>query len=178
VELKSGYLQLNERHGSFGMLLPLALAFVLVGVSVVIHALGTLAVIDWLANLLQKRQDGHGRLAAGILTIRVVCVLMVLHLLEALAWAALYWLARVIPDGESAFYYSLTSYTTVGYGDVVLPPHWRLLGPIEAGTGILMFGWSTGVMVAAINRIHGDRFQRLAEPSVPRDGANAADDLP
>jgi hypothetical protein len=156
------------------MLLPLALAFVLIGVSVVIHALGTLAVIVWLANGLQERPDGRGRLASGMLTIRVVCALLLLHLLEASAWAALYWLARVLPDGETAFYFSLTSYTTVGYGDVVLPAHWRLLGPIEAGTGILMFGWSTGVMVAAINRIHGDRFRRLAEQSVAPDGAAGA----
>jgi hypothetical protein len=142
------------------------LAFVLTGVSVVIHAFGTLAVIDRLGAVLEKRQD-RGRLASGMLTICVVCVLLILHLLEALAWAALYWLAGALPDGETAFYFSLTSYTTLGYGDVVLPADWRLFGPIEAGTGILMFGWSTGVMVAAMSRIHGERYRRLdgAAPS-------------
>jgi voltage-gated potassium channel len=146
------------------MLVILTLAFVLVGVSVVIHAVGTLAVIVWLANTLQGRNSGWGKIASAMLTIRVVSVLLLLHLLEASAWAALYWLSRVLPDGETAFYFSMTSYTTVGYGDVVLPAEWRLLGPIEAATGILMFGWSTGVMVAAINRIYGDRLRRLDEP--------------
>jgi hypothetical protein len=146
------------------MLVQLALAFVLIGVSVVIHALGTLAVIVWLANALQRRKGGWGRFASGMLTIRVVSALLLLHLLEASAWAGLYWLSRVLPDGETALYFSITSYTTVGYGDVVLPADRRLLGPIEAATGILMFGWSTGVMVTAINRIHGDQLRRLAGP--------------
>jgi hypothetical protein len=68
-------------------------------------------------------------------------------------------LADVLPDFETAIYFSLTSYTTVGYGDVVLPASWRILGPVEAGVGILMFGWSTGIMVTALTRIYGSRLQ-------------------
>lgn len=156
------------------MLVHLALAFVLIGVSVAIHGLGTLAVIVRLANALKRRNGSRDRTTLGLLTIRVVTALLLLHVLEASAWAALYWLARALPDGESAFYFSLTSYTTVGYGDVVLPADWRLLGPIEAATGILMFGWSTGVMVAAINRIYGDQFRRLTE-SDAQDQAEAVE---
>jgi hypothetical protein len=155
------------------MLVHLALAFVLIGVSVVIHGLGTLVVIVRLTNALQSHKGGRGRISSGILTIRVVSSLLLLHLLEASAWAALYWLARALPDGETAFYFSLTSYTTLGYCDVVLPPDWRLLGPIEAATGILMFGWSTGVMVAAIHRIYGDQLRRLADPKEPGKGVAA-----
>jgi hypothetical protein len=60
---------------------------------------------------------------------------------------------------ETAIYFSLTSYTTIGYGDIVLPPSDRLLGPMEGAVGILMFGWSTGIMAAAITRIYGEAFQ-------------------
>lgn len=144
------------------MLVHLALAVVLVGVSVVVHGLGTLVVLSRLAGAL--RRHGGGRLAAGLRTVRVVVGLLLLHLVEASAWAALYWLAGSLPDAETAFYFSLTSYTTVGYGDVVLPADRRLLGPIEAATGILMFGWSTGVMAAAITRIHADQLRRLTGP--------------
>jgi hypothetical protein len=63
-----------------------------------------------------------------------------------------------LPDLESATYFSLTSYTTVGYGDVVLPERWRLLGPIEAAVGILMLGWSTGILVAVIGTIYRELF--------------------
>ena len=146
------------------MLAHLALAFVLVVASVAVHGLGTLAVMVRLAGDLQRHPGGRSRFASGVLTVRVVSSLLLLHLVEASAWAALYWLAGSLPDAETSFYFSLTSYTTVGYGDVVLPPDRRMLGPIEAATGILMFGWSTGVMAAAIHRIHGDQLRILAEP--------------
>ncbi|MFO0814706.1 MAG: potassium channel family protein [Gemmatales bacterium] len=149
------------------MLVHLLLAFFLIGASVIIHGFGTLELQAWLANSLQRNQDRRGRIHSGLLTIRMVSSLLVLHLLEASSWAVLNWLAQALPDGETAFYFSLTSYTTVGYGDVVLPPDWRLLGPLEAATGILMFGWSTGIMVAAITRIYGDQFRRVADTQEP-----------
>jgi len=153
------------------MLVPLALAFGLIGVSVALHGLGTLLVMVRLTSVLHRRKNGRAGLASGVLTVRVVSSLLLLHFVEASAWATLYWAARALPDAETAFYFSLTSYTTAGYGDVVLTPDWRLLGPIEAATGILMFGWSTGVMVAAITRIHGDLYRRFAEPEGPSAGA-------
>src|SRR5438128_2676306 len=108
------------------MLAHLALAFILIGVSVVIHGLGTMVVIVRLTSALQRREARRGRMALGMLTIRVVSSLLLLHLVEASAWASLYWASRSLPDAETAFYFSLTSYTTVGYGDVVLPADWRL----------------------------------------------------
>src|SRR4051794_26497003 len=87
-----------------GMLVHVALGFVRVVVSVVLHGLGTLVVIDRLAGAL--RRGGRGRFAAGLLTIRVVSCLLLLHLVEASAWAVLYWLARATPEAEAAFYFS------------------------------------------------------------------------
>jgi hypothetical protein len=57
----------------------------------------------------------------------------------------------------SAFYFSAVTYTTTGYGDVVLPADWRLLGGVEALTGILMCGWSTGFFFAIVDRIYQPR---------------------
>jgi hypothetical protein len=72
-------------------------------------------------------------------------------------WAAAFAAAGVLPDFETSLYYSLMSYTTVGYGDVLPATSWRLLGPIEAAVGILMLGWSTGIIVAAVTRIYNTR---------------------
>ena len=68
-----------------------------------------------------------------------------------------------MPDMATAVYFSAVTYTTTGYGDVVLPPGRRLDGGVEALTGILMCGWSTGFFVAVVNRLYqqpGDAAQR------------------
>jgi hypothetical protein len=136
----------------------LLLAFGLTAATVVIHALGTLAVIAHLART-SRRSRAHGRWTSEVQIVRAVSVLLLLHLTQATAWASVYRLAGLLPDMETAVYFSMTSYTTVGYGDVVLSKQWRLLGPIEGAVGILMFGWSTGVMVTLLNRVYGDRLQ-------------------
>src|SRR5262249_59713227 len=105
----------------------------------------------------QRRKGNQGLLTSEIQIVRVVGILLLLHLVEAGVWAGFFRVAGVLPDLETAIYFSITSYTTVGYRDVLLPASWRLLRPTEAAVGILMFGWSTGIMVAAITRIYGSR---------------------
>jgi hypothetical protein len=60
-------------------------------------------------------------------------------------------------DLQSALYFSAVTYTTTGYGDLVLPPDWRLVGAVEALTGILMCGWSTGFFFAVVSRVSSGR---------------------
>jgi hypothetical protein len=140
------------------MAMALLLALGLTSVTVKIHALGTLAAFARLSRVWQGRKERPGFLAAETQMVRVVCVLLLLHLIEAGVWAGVFRVASLLPDFETAIYFSITNYATVGYGDVLLPPPWRVLGPIEGAVGILMFGWSTGIMVAAITRIYGSRF--------------------
>ncbi len=88
------------------------------------------------------------------LLVRVASWLVLLHLLEVSLWALLYTWGHAIPDMHSALYFSSVTYTTVGYGDVVLPEGWRLAGGIEALTSILMCGWSTGFFFAILSNIY------------------------
>jgi hypothetical protein len=134
-------------------------AFGLTGLTVIIHALGTLQAIAHFSRTWQRRRGRKRAFASEFLIVRVVSVLLLLHLLEAGVWAVFFMITGLLPDLETAVYFSLTSYTTVGYGDVVLPVSARFLGPIEAGVGILMFGWSTAIIVTAITRIYGSRLQ-------------------
>lgn len=83
--------------------------------------------------------------------------LILLHLIEISLWALLYAWGQAMPDLQSAFYFSAVTYTTTGYGDLVLPEAWRLIGGIEALTGILMCGWSTGFFFAVVNRMYHTR---------------------
>ena len=145
------------------MIMQFVLAFGLICATVVIHALGTLEAITHIARRWRQRKSHPGLLASELQVVRLVSVLLLLHMAEAGIWAGLYVIAGLLPDLETAVYFSITSYTTVGYGDVVLPVSSRLLGPIEAAVGILMFGWSTGIMVTALSRIYGDRLHFTAD---------------
>jgi hypothetical protein len=83
--------------------------------------------------------------------------MILLHLCEIFVWSVVYCLMGAIPDLTSAAYFSAVTYTTTGYGDVVLPQDWRLVGGVQALTGILMCGWSTGFFVATVARWYDAR---------------------
>ena len=103
--------------------------------TVVIHAVGTLFVMRRTNHVWSNRSRQLGLLGAELLIARMVGGLLLLHIAEAVVWALFFLLFGLLPDFEAATYFSLTSYTTVGYGDLLLKEPWRLLGPIEAGGG-------------------------------------------
>jgi len=79
-------------------------------------------------------------------------VLMVAHLAEVLVWSVAYSLIRIAPPGTDLVYFAFVNYTTLGYGDVTPLERWRLLGPITAMNGVLLFGWSTAVIFEVLRR--------------------------
>jgi hypothetical protein len=141
----------------------------LTAITVIIHGIGAVASGRRVMGLWTRRGDRPGRLGAELLMAQLVGALLLLHLAEAVVWALFYVLIGALPDLETAAYFSLTSYTTVGYGDVVLPEAWRLLGPIEAAVGVLMLGWSTGILVVVIGVIYG----QFSPPQAAPDGSPA-----
>jgi hypothetical protein len=138
------------------MLIHLFILFLLVASCVMIHGLGMLiGMKHFTKNWPQARCSRYLPRMFWIL-IRVVFGLLVLHLLQITVWAAFFDMGHYFPNFETAFYYSATSYSTVGYGDVTPPEIWRVFGAIEAVTGILMFGWSTGVLFAIVHRLQNN----------------------
>ena len=86
------------------------------------------------------------------LVMQTTVAVIILHGIVILLWASCYrWLC--LPTWESAVYFSASSYATVGYGDVVLPSKWRLLGPLESMVGMLMSGVSIGLLFAAVTHL-------------------------
>jgi hypothetical protein len=80
--------------------------------------------------------------------------------LEALIWALLYLfdpLVTALPDLETAFYFSMVTFTTLGYGDVVLAGKWRTLASIQAANGVIIFGWTTALIFYFIQQIYKEK---------------------
>jgi hypothetical protein len=144
----------------------------LTAVTVIIHGVGTVTATGRAARTWTARRDRPGYLGAELLMAQLVSTLLLLHLVEAVVWAVFFVLVGALPDLESAAYFSLTSYTTVGYGDVVLPEPWRLLGPLEAAVGVLMLGWSTGILVAVISVVYWQLFPWLRTQGRPPAGGS------
>jgi hypothetical protein len=81
-----------------------------------------------------------------------VSVLMAAHTSEVIVWSLAYAIIDVAPAGVDLLYFAFVNYTTLGYGDVVPMERWRLIGPITAMNGVLVFGWSTAVIFAVLRR--------------------------
>ena len=80
-------------------------------------------------------------------------VLFITHLAEAATWGLFLWRKGLIPTFTEGVYFSATSITALGYGDVVLPPPWRMIGPLVAISGILMFGCSTAFLFLVLQKV-------------------------
>jgi hypothetical protein len=123
-------------------------------ICVIIHAGG----LTWaIRKLRHSRVQGQRFWQSTSLFIVVAVWIVLLHLVEISVWAAAYFWNGAMPDLQSALYFSAVTYTTTGYGDLVLPKEWRLDGGVEALTGILMCGWSTGFFFAIVNRLYEPR---------------------
>ena len=137
------------------MISKLLIAWCLLALTVTIHAVGLSGVLRRLP-LSSALTDMRFWPVTGLL-VRVAWWLVLLHLAEIAVWALFYWWQKCLPDAESSFYFSGVTYTTVGYGDLVLPKEWRLLGAVEGLTGILMCGLSTGLFFAVVSRMYASR---------------------
>jgi len=159
----------SEHHLGFYMtqlhhmpvLLPLLVATVAVMATILVQALPLGGTI-WFVRK-QRMLGRTGRsfwIDTGIVTLAILLALMS-HLVEILLWAIVFQLCREFPDIGTAYYHSAVNFTTLGYGDVVLSSSWRLLGPLEAADGMLMFGVSAAMIFALIQKLAETRFEDL-----------------
>jgi hypothetical protein len=141
-------------------------AVLLLSVTLVLQCGGAAALIIWIRSIPRETRKVRVFRCAALVMQTTVAVI-ILHGIVILLWASCYrWLC--LPSWESAFYFSASSYATVGYGDVVLPSKWRLLGPLESMVGMLMSGVSIGLLFAAVTHlVDGDSRSRLPLRSEP-----------
>jgi voltage-gated potassium channel len=130
----------------------IAAASLLLALTLCLQVVGITALIEWLKRILAHDRHKQGPAHSAKLVVESLLAILVLHVLTILLWATCYrW--SCFPSWDLAFYFSASSYSTVGYGDVVLPPDWRLLGPVESIIGVLMCGISVSILFALVSRL-------------------------
>ncbi len=133
------------------MVTQLFLATIMSLLTVAIHLTG----LGFLVRILRS----HHRLVRPLRTSPVAVLLIssmaifAIHTVEIWAYALLYLVIGAMDRFEVALYFSTVTYSSVGYGDIVLGEQWRILGAIEGATGLLMIGWSTAFLVSLLAQL-------------------------
>ena len=137
------------------MLAKILLAWCLVAATVFFHGAALAIMLNPVLRLTARLETRFWPMTW--LVVWITWWLIVIHLVEVAVWALFFWWQKCLPDAESSLYFSGVTYATIGYGDLVLPKEWRLLGPVEGLTGILMCGLSTAFLFATLSRMYRPR---------------------
>jgi Ion channel len=160
VELDALAEGMTQTH-QVAIVMPLAVGAIAVLCTIFIHALAVLVIVNFF-----RREKRLGRAGARLsidlaIVVLTMSFVFVAHLIEIALWAKLFVICGEFQEFGFAYYHSAVNYTTLGYGDVIMSPSWRLLGPLEAADGALMFGVSTAMIFAVIVRLIQAKFADL-----------------
>src|SRR6266436_9842843 len=125
--------------------------------NIAIHALVMALVVQISSRIARAKHTVQQSLRSTTVmiataSIATVPVLMATHFSEVMVWSLAYAVVDAAPAGADPVYFAFVNYTTLGYGDVTPVERWRLLGPITAMNGVLLFGWSTAVIFEVLRR--------------------------
>jgi len=135
------------------MVFALLLAIGMLLVSVLLYAMATAFIVHLVILLIRKEYAGPGFWKNAVVMMVVSLVTALVHLMQIALWALAILMCGETTTFETAFYCSAQNYTALGYGDFILSERLRLLGPLEAINGLLLFGLSTAVMFAVLSRL-------------------------
>ena len=114
------------------------------------HAAGTALGFKVLKTMARTPRTALGR--SFMISCLVVAMFLV-SLLDAVVWAYMYLAVGAFESVEPALYFSMVTFTTLGYGDIAPGVDWRLLASFESANGIIMFGWTTALVVAFLQHL-------------------------
>ena len=135
------------------MLNQLSLASVMVVVTVMVHLIGLNIIIKGVLRS-HSRMLRRLRITPLTLLLSASVGIFAIHTVEIWIYAGLYLGLGSFKDFEEALYFSTVTYASVGYGDLLMPHNWRILGAIEGATGIIMFGWSTAFLASLLAKLN------------------------
>jgi hypothetical protein len=138
------------------MLTQIVLGSAMIVITTLIQGVFTVLGIERLRDHLERRTTKS--LVGSTLQLAVfVLWLFLATIIEVWVWAVLYLVLGAIGTLEKAVYFSTVTFTTLGFGDITLDEAWRLLSSFEAANGLLMFGWSTALIFAAVQWVYAGR---------------------
>ena len=147
----------------------LAVSALMVLVSVIIQ-IGGLAVLIWMMRWRAGRLAGLSYVLQQLgVILAVVMGLFLIHALQIWLYAALYLFLGEFQTLEAALYFSTSSFTTVGYGEIYLDSGWRLVSAIQSANGFLVLGWSTVFLISVLSRLRSvemDWLESRIEPEL------------
>lgn len=140
---------------------PVVVGIATIVCTILIHALPLSATVDFVRR---EKRLGHVGVRFWVdtkIVARVIGYALAAHLIEMAVWALVFVLCGQFADFGEAYYHSAVNYTSLGYGDLIMSPQWKLLGPLETANGMLLFGVSTALIFAVIQRLVGARYSDL-----------------
>ena len=125
-------------------------------ITTIIHSGVTLLVIRSTFKNSKKRVIQRKYLRSVWLAV-IVIIMFFATILESGIWTICYLYLGALQSFEEALYFSIVTFSTLGFGDLILEQEWRFLSALEAANGIIMFGWSTAIVIAAVQKLYQDR---------------------
>jgi hypothetical protein len=144
---------------SVAIFVPLIIALPTTLGTIVIHGVAMLATVHFVHHQRQLGRAGIRFWRDVIIVSGATLLALLAHLVAIAIWALVFALCGEFPHLPAAVYHSAVNYTSLGYGDVVMSAAWRFLGPLETADGMLMFGVSTAMIFAVIQRLLQTRFK-------------------
>jgi hypothetical protein len=145
------------------LLLPIVAGCLVALCTILVHSVTLGTTVRWF-----RRERKLGRVGSVVsmnlgIFVLAVSFAFVAHLAEIALWAGLFMICGEFKSFGLAYYHSAVNYTTLGYGDLIMTPAWKLLGPIEAANGALMFGVSTAMIFAIAQRLMRAKFSDVGQ---------------
>ena len=136
------------------MLISLMIGCSTVLVTMIIQVIFVVMIIRYLLNVIARNEGKDSGLGFDIVVISIILsVLFTGHLIQMAIWAMLFMKLGQFESFLTAFYHSGVNFASLGYGDIVMSDRWRLLGALEAGAGVLMFGLSTSALFSVMIKL-------------------------
>jgi hypothetical protein len=145
------------------ILIPLAVGVITFACTIFVHVLPLGTTVTIVRREKRLGLAGVSFWSEFAIVAWIILFSLVAHLIEIALWAAVFMICGEFHEFGMAYYHSAVNFTTLGYGDLIMSPKWRLLGPLEAANGILMFGVSTAMIFTLILRLTQARFADLKD---------------